>query len=336
METVSATKCTGGFELTSSWEKGRGLAHLLKIPTRILVRLTEVTARDFPKLFQKTRDLSWTKWISHPEVQWKVSAHSCRLMHTGRLEEVLREALAASFARQPLSTRYQKEDIPPDTVYVRGVEDKWTFSLDLCGEALYKRGISTVKGPAPLRETLASAALFWFLGEQEEPVTLWDPMCGSGTFLFEATHFHLPSPRSLKLEKSILNLGVLPWKPYAPVKPFALRRAMGSDVNQELISKLSGDFFVEDFLQAHPRGEKDLWIICNPPYGDRLELKVSGKALRRQFLEALDRQQAQQALLVIPQDWGLLSHPNYLSKSVLNFSHGGLWVQLLHLKRVGI
>ena len=59
-----------------------------------------------------------------------------------------------------------------------------TFYLDLCGEALFKRGWRTEKGEAPLKENLASGLLM--LAGWNAGTPLLDPFCGSGTIAIEA------------------------------------------------------------------------------------------------------------------------------------------------------
>jgi putative N6-adenine-specific DNA methylase len=64
--------------------------------------------------------------------------------------------------------------------------------LDTSGEALFKRGWRDEKGDAPLKENLAAGILSitgWQAGQ-----TLFDPMCGSGTFLIEAAQRVLAIP----------------------------------------------------------------------------------------------------------------------------------------------
>ncbi|MCX7786964.1 MAG: THUMP domain-containing protein [Spirochaetes bacterium] len=59
-----------------------------------------------------------------------------------------------------------------------------TFSVDTSGESLHRRGYRIEKTEAPLSEVLAAGILKligWHPG-----VPLYDPMCGSGTFLIEA------------------------------------------------------------------------------------------------------------------------------------------------------
>ncbi len=64
-----------------------------------------------------------------------------------------------------------------------------TLYLDTSGDPLFKRGWRLDKGAAPLRENLAAGILRltgWVPG-----TPLYDPMCGSGTFLAEAAQVAL-------------------------------------------------------------------------------------------------------------------------------------------------
>ena len=55
--------------------------------------------------------------------------------------------------------------------------------MDSSGDLLYKRGVKTHAGAAPVRETLAAAILM--LAEYSGNEVLVNPMCGSGTFAIE-------------------------------------------------------------------------------------------------------------------------------------------------------
>jgi putative N6-adenine-specific DNA methylase len=70
------------------------------------------------------------------------------------------------------------------TIFVRGVDDRFTISIDSSGDNLHKRGLKRHHGKAPLRETIAAAALLLAGYSGTEP--LIDPMCGTGTFSLEA------------------------------------------------------------------------------------------------------------------------------------------------------
>jgi putative N6-adenine-specific DNA methylase len=67
---------------------------------------------------------------------------------------------------------------------VRGINDRFTVSIDSSGVHLHKRGLKKHPGRAPLRETIAAAALLLSDYKGIRPVI--DPMCGAGTFSLEA------------------------------------------------------------------------------------------------------------------------------------------------------
>ncbi len=326
----------GGFEVELPWERGRGLAHALKIPTRVVVRLETVTARDFPKLFQKLAALPWNQWLKHPRPELRITAHQCRLMHTGRVEETLRDALAEASRRQPFPNRWEKENLAPDLLLVRGEDDAWTLSLDLAGEPLYKRGMNYVKGEAPMRETHAAACLWeLFKNHDGTPVDLVDPMCGSGTFLWEALTFHLPSERAFAYTTSPLDKGVAPWKPLAALPALPVRKAWGLDRDGELLGKLrvppglSMEFHVHDLLDRpyYPPAPGEVWVVSNPPYGERLALAGGIPPFAQKLSAAIGTYRSQRCLLVVPRDWPPFKIPGLPPASAYAFSNGGLAVE---------
>lgn len=268
----------GGIEVSEVNLRWIEEAHtLLKIPTRILMRITEFKVRDFPKLYQKFSNFLWQPYLSHPHPQWSITCSESRLNHTGRIEETITQALNEALKRQPLSRDWEKKNYPPQVFYIRLHQDLLTLSLDLTGEPLYKRGMQTIKGEAPLRENIASALIFETLKDTKHPVTLIDPMCGSGTFLVEALCFHRPLHlRPFAFETAPFYKGKLLRLP-PEATPFLIEKALGQDINGDLISKLKVDLPIEFKLQDSLTTTlpKDAVVICNPPYGERI--KISGK-----------------------------------------------------------
>ena len=72
---------------------------------------------------------------------------------------------------------------PEIRVFAFADDTHCTFYLDLCGEALFKRGWRTDKGEAPLKENLASGLLM--LADWSADTPLVDPFCGSGTIAID-------------------------------------------------------------------------------------------------------------------------------------------------------
>ena len=95
--------------------------------------------------------------------------------------------------RERLGARPSVDTVSPDVrIYAHLTETDCTLYLDTTGEPLFKRGWRMEKGEAPLKENLAAGILRlagWVPGQTEQP--FYDPMCGSGTFLVEATQVAL-------------------------------------------------------------------------------------------------------------------------------------------------
>lgn len=140
---------------------------LLATPSRILMRIARFDAPDFAALQRGLAALSLGRFGATgftPEI----STHASRLYHTGAIAERVSAIVPAG----------------PLGLYLRFERDVCSVSVDTSGELLHRRGWREETGPAPLRETLAAALLRlagWRPGE-----ALYDPMCGSGTFLIEA------------------------------------------------------------------------------------------------------------------------------------------------------
>lgn len=273
----SFTVHKGGIEVVADLDWIVKAHTLLKIPTRILMRLTEFKVKDFPKLHQKFKNFKWNDYLSHPHPEFEISCAKSRLMHTGRIEETVRKSLDEALVRQPLSRDWEKKNYPPQTFYIRIVDDLLTLSLDLTGEALYKRGLQIIKGEAPIRENLAAAFLFELTDGLEKSYPLVDPMCGSGTFLTEAMNFHVPLHlRPFAFETAPFFKGKLV-RPTEKTTPLPISSVHGFDLNTELIEKVKKQYDLnletKNSAKESLGMKEDFLLICNPPYGERIQIK---------------------------------------------------------------
>jgi len=332
---VQVTK--GGISVTASLD-WMIEAHLkLKIPTRVLMRLQEFKVRDFPKLYQKFLHFNWSKFLSHPTPNWEISCTQSRLNHTGRIEETVTDALKAALVRQPLSRDWEKKDFPPQTFYIRLMDDLLTLSLDLTGLPLYKRNLQQLKGEAPLRENIAAALVYELFKNLKEEVILVDPMCGSGTFLTEALTFYTPLHlRSFAFESAPFFKGKMLRKTKTIEAHGLVSKARGFDRNQDLISKvqeevkdLPVEFKIQDSLKTPISSQQEIIMICNPPYGERIQ--ISGKRgvfLKEAWKKFLTTDRPLRFGWLLPKDMDdLFSKPaGYREVSRRSFRNGGLAV----------
>lgn len=186
----------GGLLFQAPLVVGCELNRKLKIPNRILLRLTSFTCRDFPKLFKKASVFPWEQWIPNgADAEFHASAHASRVSIKKRIEETCFDGF-----KKRTKNRVLKPTRSLD-VYVRLDQDVCTISIDTSGEILHKRGTRALTSEAPIRETIAAGLLFWMIATHEDEnagarlvktedapaVTLVDPMMGSGTFFLEAS-----------------------------------------------------------------------------------------------------------------------------------------------------
>jgi putative N6-adenine-specific DNA methylase len=348
------TKCFSG-----EWEQIKGgievhnvdldwviRAHcLLKIPTRILQRLTHFKVRDFPKLYSKFVKLNWNSFLSHPNPNFEITCTKSRLFHSEKIKNTIQDALNEALKRQALREDWIKFNYTPQTLYIRVAEDELTLSIDLSGEPLYKRGIQPLKGEAPLRENLASALLLDLLAEENTPVSLVDPMCGSGTFLTEALNFHVPTHlRKFHFEEFPFFRGKSLKLPGSS-GPLCLHETLGFDINNDLISKIKKTsplkLIHQDSLKfplfAPGNEPKNVIMISNPPYGDRL--KIDGKKgafLKEALLKFLTIDSPKKMGWLIPRDFqDTIKLPeNYQVLRKRDFRNGGLAVTFWIFKKI--
>ncbi len=331
----------GGIETTVDLEWIDRAHRLLKIPTRILLRIESFKVKDFPKLYTKFSQFKWNQYLSHPEPNFEISASKSRLFHTDKIEKIIRDALGGFIKSYPLKEDWKKFNFTPQTFYIRIFEDELTMSLDLSGESLHKRGIQTIKGEAPLRETIASALIYELLDNMSESISLVDPMCGSGTFLSEALHFYEPIyEKKFSFEEAPFFKGIH-LKKIKSLAHFPINHLYGYDLNENLLSKLKLPKEIE--LKSLNSLEKTLDLngekifICNPPYGERISIQGKrGKFLENALKKFLTIDQPLRLGWLVPKDFDFSrSIPeSYKLKSKRSFRNGGLAVNFWIFERI--
>jgi putative N6-adenine-specific DNA methylase len=187
-------------------------------------------------------------------------------------------------------------------IYVRGIDDCFTVSIDSSGDLLYKRGLKKHAGKAPLRETLAAAALLLAGYDGRDP--LLDPMCGSGTFSLEGALMAKRIPAGWFRDFAFMG-----WPSFRPKRWNYMRRQaesqfvkpdrpliFASDTDSGACQKLESclqKYSMSDAVQVNSRDFFDIdlrelteraGLICiNPPYGRRL----GGRSESEKFFQAI-------------------------------------------------
>lgn len=274
----------------------------LRTATRIVLRFDEFKATDFPELFRKALRLPWGSFL-RPDtaIEIRASAHRSRLIHTGRIVETVSAAIARALGR---SLHGEGRSGFTQLILVRFDEDSCTISCDSSGELLHKRGYRSAAGAAPLRETLAAASLL-LLG-WDGSIPLCDPLCGSGTIVVEGgliasqqppgrnRHFafmHWPGYRSGLWQALLAEADRMvvssPLPIYASDHDDRVLAVAVQNARQAGVAEMI-DFSCSDLHSLPIRFGPGL-VLCNPPYGIRLEQGEDLRGLYRNLGDGFRR-----------------------------------------------
>jgi putative N6-adenine-specific DNA methylase len=340
----------GGLTVHLPLAEGLELNRVLRIPTRILLRLASFGCRDFPKLFKKMVGFPWAEWVAGP-VEFVASTHKSRLFIKKRIEKACEDGFAK--AQKAGSAPIDGE---PSTVYVRFVDDICFVSLDTSGELLHRRGVKTMTSEAPLRETIA-AAMLAFMGEPPEGTVLVDPMVGTGTFFFEAANVESkrdyafetipkyieekttvsspPSPQTSNVDGNTNGNGNIKRPTFSRFVGFEIDPKTASAARENLKS-IGAPVAIEvaDIFDAKPlAGNETRWLIANPPYGERLKIEGRLKDYYELLFASCERiVKPKKACFVLPDSSRpekLRAPNNWRLESLLKFQNGGLPVTAL-------
>jgi putative N6-adenine-specific DNA methylase len=197
---------TGGLGVAGPMSVALAINLHSRIASRCLLQMTHVAYRKEDDVYKAVRSLSWEDWFN-PDQTMRVdlTAHRSPLTSlnfvTLRIKDAVCDRLReVKGARPSIDT-----ELPDVRVQAHLTATHATVYLDTSGQSLFKRGWRDDKGAAPLKENLAAGILALTGWKPEQ--ALFDPMCGSGTFLIEAAY------RGLGIPSGAIRAGLMSSKP---------------------------------------------------------------------------------------------------------------------------
>lgn len=258
---------------------------LLRSALRVLVPLSEFTITCNEDLYNSVKQIPWDQYMrSSASFAIEGTINSSLFNHTNYANLVAKDAIA-DFFRQGYGIRPTVDPKKPQYLINLHInEDKCTVSLDSSGTSLHKRGYRVGTNEAPINEALAAGLIM--LSGWDGKTDLYDPMCGSGTFVAEATMIANQIPSGIYRE----SFGFQNWKTF---ERKTWDRVYNDDYEEKQNCKIFGSDILEenleitetnlinafinkkvslteqDFLKSSPTSASALYI-CNPPYGKRI------------------------------------------------------------------
>jgi putative N6-adenine-specific DNA methylase len=258
---------------------------------RVLRQLHQFKAKTTDELYRLSARFAWEDVIKK-DGTFTIDAtiFSDDFPHSQFATFRLKDAIVDRF-KGKTGERPSVNKVNPDVrIHLHISRNEVTLSIDASGEPLSKRGYRSRKAIAPLNEVLAAGLLA--LSGWRPGMTLYDPMCGSGTFTCEASLWASGLP--VQLNRS--HFSFMEWSSFNKEAWIKVREESmdyklpvkstiyASDISKDAISQTKyalsqldlpdHDVSVDqiDFMTAEPEAEKDAFIVMNPPYGERMEL----------------------------------------------------------------
>lgn len=278
-----------------------------RLANRIFLTIADVELSNQEELTRQVSQIGWQKHMDTDStfaVSFSGKGMGIDHSHYGAL--MIKDGVVDYF-RDKTNSRPSIDTVEPDLrIHGHLNRNQLTLSLDLVGYSLHQRGYREGQQvTAPLKENLAAALLMraGWPAIAKQGGCLYDPMCGSGTFLIEAAMMASDlAPGLYKSEVMQLNF----WKMHDRVLWQKLiaeaekREAEGLrelpdiygsdashkslDIAYEAIEKAGYDDSIEIKQMTVEQGRR--WgdwqqglVICNPPYGERLGELEEVKAL---------------------------------------------------------
>ena len=225
-----------------------------------------------------------------------------------------------------------------------------TVYLDLSGQSLHQRHYREDTGAAPLKEHVASAVLMRSGWTKNMDKPLVDPMCGSGTIAIEAALMAADMAPGLNRPR----WGFKKWKQHDDVTWTGLVDEAQSRVKEPSVTILANDvdqrvvamakrnadaagvfrsiqFSSRDALKFTSPGHLGAgYLVCNPPYGERLGELTSLLPLFQKWGVHLKRHFVQWNMSLLTSNRDLLRQLKLLSNKEYKLNNGSLECQVIN------
>ncbi|RTE87219.1 MULTISPECIES: bifunctional 23S rRNA (guanine(2069)-N(7))-methyltransferase RlmK/23S rRNA (guanine(2445)-N(2))-methyltransferase RlmL [Gammaproteobacteria] len=315
----------------------------LRTASRIYLYLEQFEVHDRNSLLKAAQSVDWKKYVS-PDADFVVrfQGTSKQLRHSGFSAQIIKDGYI-DYWREYGARPNVSKDNPELTLYVTLSKSQADFYIDLSGRGMHERGYRTATGPAPIRENLAAAISMRVLNQVNlaELDVVFDPFCGSGTLLIESAMIATQcAPGIIRDsygwngwlahdESAWQEVVVAAQNRFNDGLANCKTRFVGNDIDprvlgyadqaihalglESLFEFNAGDANKDSTYENVSQCENGV-LICNPPYGERLESPLAA----RQIFTGLGAQIAK-----LPEGWkaGILAPDDTTLKALKLTSH---------------
>ena len=333
----------GGIAIEAELEQAYRICLYSRLANRVFCELKTFLAANEEQLYRAVSEIDWQQHLTS-RGSFSVSATLSRssLDHSHYASLKVKDAIVDQF-RERLNSRPSIEKQTPDIkIHLNIHRNQASLSLDLSGDSLHRRGYRTEHSGAPLKEHLAASMLAQAGWKQSisQQTHFIDPMCGSGTFVIEAAMVAADMAPGIDRD----YFGFSGWSMHQREIWQELLNEAESKVNLNVKSRITAydydknaidiarsnaeragvadliEFKHQEIEDLRQIDEGDTLIICNPPYGERLQAE-QGLGNLYAVMGRVFRQFSNTDIHIISANSGLLHRlgiPRLNKKSVKN------------------
>jgi len=276
------------------------LNYCSRILSRILAPLLRFDCHSDKYLYKTASNLDWPSLIDLKNTfAVKANVSHSKIKHSQYAALRLKDAIVDAF-RKNTGKRPNVDTRDPDVLFNLHIQNnKATIYLDTSGASLHRRGYRRQSVTAPMQEIIAAAIIE--LSGWNGSMPLVDPMCGSGTLICEAMMHYCNIPAGYLRKK--FGFTALPdfdaeiWASVKQQEDSYVRDLppgliSGSDISAAAIAaaKTNTKCFAQgtdialSIRSIHAiKSLENTVIICNPPYGMRLDTDENIKDFMKQL-----------------------------------------------------
>lgn len=271
----------------------------LRCADRVYLKVGEFRATTFEELFQQVKALPWENYLP-VDANFPVNAKSVKsqLFSLSDIQSISKKAIVEKMKEIYFKDWFDEKG-SKYPILISILKDKVTVMIDTSGTGLHKRGYREIGNEAPLKETLAAAMLK--ISRWKPQISLIDPFCGSGTIPIEASLIGRNIAPGLNRKFVSEDWYFIPngtWKnvrkeAYEAIEYDRELDIYGYDIDgrvAKIAMNNSIEAGVDDCIHFQQRPVAELstrkkygYIICNPPYGERLSEKREVEKLYKEM-----------------------------------------------------
>ncbi len=316
-----------------------------RFSTRILQKINDFEVEDADGLYRAAKSVEWKSYLDMTKtfsIDFVGSNDFINNTQFGglKVKDAVADYFVDNYGERPNVDKYQ----PDVCIQVRLRTRTAALYIDFSGPSLHQRGYREKQGIAPLKENLA-AAIISRSGWLDDPTKpLLDPFCGSGTLLIEAVMLannmapglwrqQFACERHLDFDEDEFNRQIRAARDAE--KPVEGLNVKGSDADQRMVhtaranaelAEMAGliEFSKTDATALKKSQPGEGFIVCNPPYGERMGEMTEMAHLYAGFGTVLKQQFCDWKVAFFTQDISPTKQLRLAKKKAYKFKNGPL------------